>query len=124
MIILIVLIISYYLINDYFDKKEKAKVEITMNYNLEKCTSFAPLLIKISNKSSKNILRTEGRVEVYRKGYSNDLSNYNSEFETDRIIESGQEFSLCRNYVLDKSYYSTWENEFEFRLGYTYIRFK
>lgn len=123
-ILFLVLVIGYFYLSYYIEQKEKEKVEITVEYDPDECSSYYPLAVRILNGSKRTILYTDTRINIYRKGYSKDIAQLNSGLETDKIIESNESYRFCVNILLEELYKSISVDELEFKIGYTYIRFK
>lgn len=123
-VLLIVIFVTYLFLSERADRIQQDKVGITVGYNLEKCTKDYPLYIEISNKSDKTVSFVDFDLDIHRKGYSKDISDW-MDYETDKIIEPNHSWGTCWRYKLS-SEYKNYDNpdNLEFEIGYKSVRFQ
>jgi hypothetical protein len=86
---------SYDELDDYFNKTVPTReVLMTIKYDSKYCEKTHPLRVEITNGSKRNILKSYFRIEVKRKGYSDNLVSYTS-FDTDKIIRTNFIGTTC-----------------------------
>ena len=76
---------------------ERAKVIISVKYDLSRCSKKYPLLIYIKNTGTKIINKVNWNIEAYRKGYSSNVvtNSYLQNYSTDKILSYNQSISNC-----------------------------
>jgi hypothetical protein len=121
-ILLIVILIAYFFLIERAYNIQQDKVEITVEYNLGKCTKEYPLYIENSDKTVDFV---DFGLTIYRKGYSTNISDYVIEYESDKIIESNHSWGTCWHYKLKSKYkdYDSPDN-LEFKISYKFARFQ
>lgn len=121
----------------YHNSYQRNKVSISVAYDPDSlCTKEFPLAIHIHNKSIRTVIETRFEVEIKRKGYSNNLvasglkpgkrlSYYNSQYETDKIIEPNGYHVSC--WVVPELEYKHKDkypaNELLYNIGYHWVSF-
>lgn len=83
-------------VQDQLAKRKTARVEVTIAYDLKRCSSEYPLFIGIVNGSNDTIEKVAFGIEGHRAGYSDPLydSGYLG-YSSDRIIASGEGWGNC-----------------------------
>jgi len=115
--LIILLTLNEMWFREWKNEYEMSKVEMTVEYNTERCPESFPLLVSIQNSSRKTVNFIKYKVVIRRKGYSTDIS-YLLDTTTDKIIEPGKSIESCHIYFLAGLYewYNS-PNDLEFEIG-------
>jgi hypothetical protein len=76
-------------------KRLNEHVVVTVSYNESTCSKEYPLAIFIQNGSNKTISKVWWDINVYRSGYSTDISGYSNDYSSDKILKPGESWSAC-----------------------------
>lgn len=80
--------------NWYSFERHKEKVYIAVSFDETVCTKDFPLVIKITNNSSKTISKVSIDVDVTRTGYSRNINGYQY-LDSDKIIKPREDWQSC-----------------------------
>ncbi len=90
------LIGSYFYYQDWSDKKEKAAVEVIVEYSPKKCEEPYPLKIIVGNSSNRIVTKVKWDIAVHQQGFSTDLSEYGyHEYSDDKILKPKEGWGIC-----------------------------
>ncbi len=86
----------YYYLGDKRRGSKIAGIDITVNYNIPKCSKDYPLEIRIKNNSGSTINKIRFNLAGYREGFSEPIygTGYDK-YETDKIIPIGKTLWMC-----------------------------
>jgi hypothetical protein len=91
----------------YFEEQDKQRerqreaVAITIIFDTQSCSKEFPLLVSIINGSENILEKISWNIGAHKKGYSNNVidygysSEYSTPYSSDKILNSGQRFSVC-----------------------------
>lgn len=85
--------------------RHKKAIELTTEYKGDRCTGEYPLLVEVTNKSSKVILSYTFHIKARRPGYSTNLARSYESYSSDRIINPNERWAMCWKIVKDGSGY-------------------
>ena len=88
-------LLTLHSLNPLITKQQAAKVTGTVAYDLTDCNSKYPMLVKITNGSSRVVTSVSFYIKGYREGYSFPLYNNPVVHSSDKIISSGYISSTC-----------------------------
>jgi len=71
------------------------KVLVTVRYAPETCSAEAPLRVAITNTGRETVARVTWSMQVFRPGYSSNVAEYSSGYESDRILKRGESIQIC-----------------------------
>jgi hypothetical protein len=113
-------IILLYVYLDYLPRQERerleSQVDVTIKYDTQACNEQFPLQITISNRSGKTVERVDLIVNVYRPGYSTDISGYDDSYKLDKILAPGESYFSCRRLPPTLEYPRDLAGQLEYKL--------
>lgn len=71
------------------------KVKVSILYVITNCGPDFPLQVSINNNSNKIVNKVYWRVVINKPGFSSDLSGYDNEFSSDKILKPGESWISC-----------------------------
>ena len=81
---------------EWLEKQEKQKVEVTLDYVPEECEEPYPLRLRITNRSSRTVIKTSWDIKVTKPGFSTDISDYGyHQYSQDRILKPKEGWRIC-----------------------------
>lgn len=72
-----------------------SQVNIDVKYDIKSCEEDYPLYFSIENKSKKTLQKVRWNLQIYKPDYSTDISGYDNDYSSDKIIKSGQRWGAC-----------------------------
>lgn len=101
LVALVGIVFGYAYIADYFDQKERSRIQAQVDLVLiegfpagEACSKDHPYLVRITNNSSKTVELVSAEMQIKRPGFSKQINRLLF-IESDRILAPGQDWSLC-----------------------------
>jgi|TARA_R110001583_G_scaffold167075_1_gene319894 hypothetical protein len=91
----------------YFEEQDKQRerqidaVTITITFDKKSCSQEFPLLVSIINGSKNIVEKISWNIGAHKRGHSNNVvdygysSEYSTPYSSDKILNSGQRFSVC-----------------------------
>ena len=92
------------------------KVTLSLAYNTTNCGLEYPLNVIIINRSDKTVKKVQWSLVVNKPGFSTNLAGYGDDYSCDKILKSGEAWSVCyrlpstlnsQNYPLPQFEYKT-----------------
>ena len=107
---IVIVIIYWSKASDWYETgRHEAKIKVTGGFNLKECSKEMPLMLTITNDSSRTVEKMTIYVDVTKEGRSTKINNY-SDLLMDYILAPGKKVSLCWG-VLEKDTYKVLSGE-------------
>jgi len=124
-ILLCIGLLFYYFgyLPDYRQNKLNSQVDLFVFYDTMACTSEYPLSIICSNNSSRSLDKIQWNINVYRPGYSTNISGYDNDYSYDKIVAPGKGWSICCHLPLSMELEGIDPSKLEYKISYKYVVF-
>jgi hypothetical protein len=86
---------AFFYLYIHHDESERQKVSLNVEFNISKCSANYPLLINITNGSTRPVSKIDFDFEARKQGFSDNLVTYSNYNHTDKILMPSETYEIC-----------------------------